>query len=361
MSGPLVYLYGPCIRIEVAWPAGLEKDTIYLHEMSNRPLDKIGADGMWLAGMTQDGTTVFSKLDNVFPHMLVSGASGAGKSVALQSMVYQLSQDDRNQLVLIDGKNGHGLNCVGGCKNVVGPVATDLYDARSALQWTINQMEYRYEHEQDGDKFLNEQPRIIIVIDEFQEITDGANADPASIEMIRRLAVQARAARIHLVMGTQSPNMDAFGHQSTRKNLPNRVAFRVESPGASQVALGTTEVSASNLTGKGDSYCILSGYGPIRVQFAFVDREVLRRENTRPPMMEAWPVFDPEALHALPGYDVEQVATGLQIAAAGKGRPALEAISGLGSTRARGLLRVSRELWEALEERGFSYVEQDSL
>jgi hypothetical protein len=267
--------------------------------------------------------------------------------------VKQLAGDRGNQIILLDGKNGEGLRCVSGFPNMVGPIATDVHDMRSALQWTVQQMEHRYENEEHWPKFLDEQKRIVVVFDEFQEYTDAKIGDAAITELIRRLAVQARAAKIHLILGTQTPNLEMFGHTATRKQISGRVAFWMESQKASSVALGVEDPSAHRLTGKGDGYALSPGCYARRVQFAWVDRDDLRRENGHLPMMSEWPVFDPEAMRPIDGFNIDELAIGLEIAAQGKGRPALEGAAGMGSHRAKNLLRTSKELWSRLESRGF--------
>jgi len=289
---------------------------------------------------------------------MVAGESGSGKSTVLQSLVKQFSDDDDNQLVLIDGKGGEGLGCVSGCSNIVGPLARDVEDAKAALQWTVDQMEYRYEHEADGQKFLDGCKRIIVVFDEPQEYTDKSlgGQDAAVVELCRALAVKARASKIHLVMGTQSPNLSIFGHQATRKQLGQRIVGKVEAQKASEVALGTSSPSAHNLAGEGDLYCKTESGLIRRVQGAFVDKDVLRAKYTHPPMMSDWPVFDAEAMRPIEGFNIDELVIGLEIAAKGQGRPALEGAAEMGSHRAKNLLRNAKELWNRLESRGFDYV-----
>lgn len=351
--GPFVYVNGPYVRIEVSWPDGLEADAITLDSINNEP----GGDGRWVTGQLQNGTTHLLQLSETVPHYLFSGGTGGGKSTGMRSLVKQLARDNSNQIILLDGKGGEGLGCVAGCQNMVGPMATDIPDMRAALQWALLQMEHRYENEPRWPKFLDEQKRIVIVFDEFQELTALKIGDPVITEAIRGIAVKARAAKIHLVLGTQTPNLDMFGHHTTRKQISGRVAFWMESQQASAVALGVQDPSAHTLTGKGDGYALTPGSYARRVQFAWVEREQLRRDNQFPPMMEDWPAFDAEAMKPIEGFNVEQLATGLEVVAQGSGRPALESAAGVGSTRAKKLLRVSRELWSSLQKRGFNHVE----
>jgi hypothetical protein len=349
-SGPHIYLYGARIRIEIPWPKGMEQGPLPLSAINAKP----GGDGRWVVGVMYNGGTSLMQVSQTQPHVLISGASGSGKSTAMRCAVYQLSQDDANQLVLLDGKKGEGLACVAGCKNVIGPLATDIHEIRGALQWVVNEMETRYEHM--GNGYLDKQPRIILVFDEFQELTRKGTGDPATIEMIRRLSAQSRAAKISMILGTQSPNLDVFGTHETRKNLDNRIALKVGTHSESIVSLGVRNPSAHHLAGCGDAYT-RAGDAVHRVQCVWVDKLELTKQD-HAPMMEAWPVFDPESLQPIEGYSVDELVVGLEVAAQGAGRGPLEE-AGIGSTRARRLLPVVRTLWSNLSERGFRYVQNE--
>jgi hypothetical protein len=353
---PQVFPNGSCIRVEVAWPIGLERGEIPLEALNQKPV----GDGRFVIGLLENGATHLVHLNRQSPHLMVAGASGSGKSTVLQSMITQFSKDDNNQIVLLDGKNGEGLRCVSGCPNVVGPLATDAEEIKGALQWVNEQMTYRYEHEEDGEQFLRLCKRIIVVFDEPQEFTDPSlgSTDAAIVEMVRALAVKSRASKIHLVLGTQTPNLEVFGHQATRKQMNWRIVARVENAKASEVALGVTNPSAHNLIGSGDLYCRSDNGAICRVQGAYVDKEILRRKYNQRPQLEYWPTFNAEAMQPVVGFGVDELAAGLEMAARGAGRPWLTENSDMGSTRVRPLLPIVRELWANLKERGFSYEEK---
>lgn len=342
---------GRSIRVEVGWPTELERVKIPLSAINKRP----HGDGRWVTGVLQTGHTHLLQLNKDIAHFLFSGGSGGGKSTALRSAAYQLSLDDSNQLVLLDGKQREGLGCVSGCRNLAGPLAADNDNMRAALQWVVNQMEYRYDRESDWPKFLDDQKRIVVIFDEFQELCSGKNADDVIVELLRRITAQARAAKIHLIAGTQSPNLDEFGSKTTRKNMQGRVVFKTENPKASEVALGLSSPSAHKLTGRGDGYALDERLA--RVQFAWVERDELRRENNYPPMLHQWAAFDPEAMEASEGFNIKQLSIGVEQIAKGNAGETLGQAAGVGGTRRRRLVRVSRELWNNLQEKGFKYVE----
>lgn len=355
-SGPQIVVDGGRIRVEVSWPEGLEQETVLLDGMNHKPLP---GDGRWIVGQLADGTAHLSQFTKQSPHLLVAGGSGGGKSTVLRTMIHQLSVDDANQFVLLDGKGGLGLNCVSGCPGVVGPLARDADDIRAALQWTVNQMEYRQEHALNDTAFLGGCTRIMVVFDEPQEFTDKSlgSTDPAIVEMVRRLAVQGRETGIHLTLGTQTPNIDMFGHVATRRQFSERIVCWVEGSQASLVALGTTSPDASNLTGSGDMYCKAQIGSIRRVQGAFVGEDVLQRTHNHPPLMEMWPVFDAEDLTATEGFTVGQIVAGVHQIALGNAGETLGKAAGVGSTKRRKLVKVSKRILSGLLERGFTYAE----
>jgi S-DNA-T family DNA segregation ATPase FtsK/SpoIIIE len=239
------------------------------------------------------------------PHLLVAGTTGAGKSVALNAMVLSMlykatAQDVR--LLMIDPKMLE-LSVYEGIPLLLTRVVTDMKDAANALRWCVEEMERRYqlmaalkvrniggynhtveEAIHQGRPLMNpiadtvepaeplsRLPYIVVIIDELADmmITVGKKVE----ELITRLAQNARASGIHLILATQRPSVDVITGL-IKANIPSRIAFQVSSRVDSRTILD--QIGAENLLGQGDMLYLPPGTGvPIRVHGAFVsDQEV---------------------------------------------------------------------------------------
>jgi hypothetical protein len=332
--------------MEAAWPDTVAEKDIPLASIGQHP----HGSGRWIAGKNEMGTTVTLGLSDQTPHFLFGGWTGSGKTWAMRAVLWQLAREPENELVLIDCKYGDGLGCLGHLPNLVGPVATNLESARAALAWSVREMRERYE---TG----NRTHRLVVVIDEVQELT-GRAGDDAAIEMIRRLVSQGRGARVHVIVGTQNPTMDAFSDPAIRRNLPGRVALRTENAKASEVIVGGSTPRADRLMGAGDAY-IVTPSACHRAQLAYVRPEDLEGLGDGEPELAEWPEFDAEAAGTLPVEDAprweyggDELAVALvTVSKSDKaGRGALRAAmdeAGLGrpgSERADRLLGLGREM-----------------
>jgi len=276
---PQVFMSGRYVRVEAGWPAELANSLIRLGDISGNP----NGGGRWVAGVNECGATVIPGLSDKTPHFLVSGATGSGKSVALRSAVLQLSHDPDNAIVLVDGKRGESLKAVERLPGVLGPCAVDGPQVRAALGWAAGEMRRRYADGSEG--------RVIVVVDEFQELVQ----DSVIVDLLRKLAAQGRAARVHTLLATQHPTVSAFGDSSIRRNLVGKIALHVLDADASRVAVGGSNPRADFLLGAGDSYTIAPG-NCHRVQLAFVDeREITAGENGGPSWrFNRWADYDPD-------------------------------------------------------------------
>jgi DNA segregation ATPase FtsK/SpoIIIE-like protein len=254
-------------------------------------------------------------LNDRTPHFLVSGATGSGKSVALRSAVLQLSADSQNQILLVDGKMGESLKAVERLPCVVGPCAVEGPEVRGALGWAAAEMRRRY-----GAGYHN--GRVVVVIDEFQELV----GDDLIVDLLRKLVAQGRAAKVHTLLATQHPTVDAFGDSSIRRNLVGKVALHVLDADASRVAVGASTPRADHLLGAGDSYAVSPG-NCHRVQLAYVDeREITAGENGGPGWrFSRWPEYDAEEVgQDLPtgqfNFTGDELGVAVVSAAEGEGR-----------------------------------------
>lgn len=340
---PSVYLASRYVRLEAAWPDDLAEKNITLASIGQHPKD----GGRWIAGKNEVGATVTLGVSSTIPHYLFGGWTGSGKTWALRSALAQLARDPDNRLVLVDGKYGDGLGCLGHLPGLAGPVAIDVESARAALSWAVREMVRRY---QTGDK----SGRLIVCIDEIQEFT-GKAGDALVTEMTRRLVAQGRGAGVHVFIGTQHPTLEAFSDPTIKRNLPGRVALRTENAKASEVVIGGSTPRADRLLGAGDSY-IVTPSATHRAQLAYIPAVDLEKMNTCQPTMTEWPDPDPEAAGTLPTEDTArweysgaELGVSLVNAHEGKGRPALVKmlesfrLGRPGNVRAARLLQIGRD------------------
>ena len=243
-------------------------------------------------GKDISGKTIIADIAKM-PHMLVAGATGAGKSVCINTLImsilYKANPDDV-KLIMIDPKVVE-LSVYNGIPHLLLPVVTDPKKASATLQWAVNEMTKRYNsfaafgvrdlkgYNKQVEQLKKSNPsetaekmaQIIVIVDELADLMMVASKEVE--ESICRLAQLARAAGIHLIIATQRPSVDVITGL-IKANMPSRVAFKVTSGVDSRTILDT--VGAEKLLGKGDMLFYPQGYTkPLRVQGAFVsDNEV---------------------------------------------------------------------------------------
>jgi S-DNA-T family DNA segregation ATPase FtsK/SpoIIIE len=240
------------------------------------------------------GNPVVAELDKM-PHLLIAGATGTGKSVALNSMICSIlykSTPEEVKLIMVDPKRIE-LSSYNGIPHLITPVVVDAKKATNALFWAIREMERRYELlsqnntrnvRQYNKKIENEKksgtegeleklPYLVIVID---ELADLMMLSPDETERgITRLAQMARATGIHMVIATQRPSVDVVTGL-IKANFPARIAFAVASSTDSRVILDTT--GAERLLGQGDMlFQSPDAAAPIRMQGCFVSEGELNK------------------------------------------------------------------------------------
>lgn len=194
------------------------------------------------------------------PHLLVAGATGTGKSVAINSLLTGLlmtKSPDEVKFIMIDPKMGVEMAIYNGIPHLLNPVITDSEAVINALQWTIDEMMRRYRQlKQLRVKKLTEynkkvgylaMPYIIVVIDEMADLmlTSGVDVETK----IQRLAQMGRAVGIHLILATQKPTVNVITGL-IKSNIPGRMAFAVATNMDSRVILD--ESGAETLLGNGD-------------------------------------------------------------------------------------------------------------
>lgn len=225
-----------------------------------------------------------------FPHVLIAGQTGSGKSVCINSLILSIlykAKPDEVKLIMVDPKMVE-LEIYNGIPHLLIPVVTDPKHAAGALNWAVTEMQNRYNLLKDnnvrnlkGYNSLMEErgepesklPEIVIIIDEFADLMIVAKSEVENA--INRLAALARAAGMYLVIATQRPTVNVITGV-IKANIPSRIAFNVTSQVDSRTILDTP--GAEKLLGRGDMLYNPSGaMKPIRIQGNFVsDAEIER-------------------------------------------------------------------------------------
>ncbi len=267
---------------------------------------------LWMTlGKDLTGHPVIGDLSKM-PHLLVAGATGAGKSVCLNTIIASLlvtATPDQVQMLMIDPKRVE-LTVFNGIPHLIKEVICDPRLAAGALFEMTKEMESRYERfakagvrkiEEYNTKYPDDRlPYAVIVIDELADLMLIA---PAKVETtIMRLAQLARATGIHLIVATQRPSVDVITGL-IKANVPSRIAFAVTSQTDSRVILDTN--GAERLLGRGDMlYLPIDAPKPIRAQGAFISAAEVNRlvefwaRQSRPDNLldvEVVPIGDEEA------------------------------------------------------------------
>ena len=245
-----------------------------------------------------------------FPHLLVAGTTGSGKSVGINSMILSLlyrHTPETCRMIMIDPKMLE-LSVYDGIPHLLSPVVTDPSKAVTALKWAVREMENRYRNmakmgvrniggynerlaqarskgevltrrvqtgfDSETGKPIHEEeildlaplPFIVVVIDEVADLMLVAGKEIEGA--VQRLAQMARAAGIHVIMATQRPSVDVITG-TIKANFPTRISFQVTSRIDSRTILG--EQGAEQLLGRGDMLFMEGGGRVVRVHGPFVD------------------------------------------------------------------------------------------
>jgi len=241
------------------------------------------------------------------PHLLVAGATGAGKSVAINAMIMSIlfkSTPEEVRMIMVDPKRLE-LKVYDGIPHLLLPVVTDPKKASLALRWAVDEMERRYkllselgvrgidsynqkvraahaqgkklviEPKKEGDDEIvcEPMPYLVVVVDELADLMMVASREVEA--SIMRLAQMARAAGIHLILATQRPSVDVITGV-IKANFPTRIAFQVASKHDSRTIIDGN--GAENLLGNGDMLYLSPGAGGLaRVHGTFVSDEEIER------------------------------------------------------------------------------------
>lgn len=314
------------VRIEAPIPGksavGIElpnqkASLVHLREILSSDAFQKGAGPLVVAvGKDIAGHPVIAELTEM-PHLLIAGATGSGKSVALNAMIASLLFRCTPRLVrfvMIDPKRVE-LTDYNEIPHLLTPVVTNPRQAASVLKDMLRVMEQRFElfaqagarNIQSYNQLTDVEPLyyIVIIIDELADLMMVAPADFEDI--ICRLAQMTRATGIHLVVATQRPSVDVITGL-IKANIPSRLAFAVSSQVDSRTILDTT--GAEKLLGRGDMLFLpLGASRAIRAQGAYVADDEIRA------VVEWWraqgrPEYDRQLVEAQRAAPVEEHTDG---------------------------------------------------
>lgn len=245
-------------------------------------------------GKLINGNTYVTDL-NRMPHLLIAGATGSGKSVALNIMVCSILYKPgpaEVRFIMIDPKRLE-LGVYEGIPHLLTPIVTDPRQAANALNWAVNEMEDRYQllaqhgvrnidqfnqlmnasssqFEEDDER--GPLPYIVIIVDELADLMMTAGKEVEA--SLTRLAQMARAIGIHLILATQRPSVDVLTGL-IKANFPARISFRVSSKVDSRTILDCN--GAEQLLGQGDMLFLPPGTSRlVRIHGAYISEKEIK-------------------------------------------------------------------------------------
>ena len=276
----------PAVGIEVP---NRERATVYLRDLIDSPKFTDSKSRLTSSlGMDVGGNPIYFDIAKM-PHLLIAGATGMGKSVCINSIIVSIlykAKPSEVKLILVDPKKVE-FNIYKDIPHLYAPIVSDPKKAAGALASAVAEMERRFELIEEvgvrdiatynavteNDPTKEFMPQMVIIIDELADLMMTA---PDEVEAsICRLAQKARAAGIHIIIGTQRPSVDVITGL-IKANIPSRIACTVASQIDSRTILDMA--GAEKLIGRGDMlFAPVGASKPMRVQGAFVSEAEVER------------------------------------------------------------------------------------
>lgn len=273
------------IGIEIPNPV---RKTVYLRDILLSPEYQDAKAALSLAlGFDVIGRPVVANLARM-PHLLIAGATGAGKSVAINAFIASIlfkATPDQVRLLMIDPKRIE-LSVYDDIPHLLHPVVVEAKMASRALLWAVREMERRYRlleerrvksfatYNQVAEEKL---PYIVVIVDELADLMMVASKDVET--SIARLAQMARAAGMHIILATQRPSVDVLTGL-IKANFPTRISFKVSSKVDSRTILDGS--GAEHLLGMGDMLFLPPGAAKLqRIHGAFISEHETERLVTK--------------------------------------------------------------------------------
>ncbi len=253
-----------------------DRQVVYIRDLLTSEKYRLSVAKLSIAlGLDVVGNPVIADLAKM-PHLLIAGATGAGKSVAINTIISSLlynATPDEVRLLMVDPKRIE-LSGYEGIPHLLHPVVVEPKLASRALQWAVREMERRYRLLEEAkvksfdtynESAVEKLPYIVIIVDELADLMMVASKDVEA--SIARLAQMARASGMHLILATQRPSVDVLTGL-IKANFPTRISFKVASKIDSRTIIDSS--GAEHLLGAGDMLYLPSGRPLQRIHGAYI-------------------------------------------------------------------------------------------